>query len=111
VVQVRRADRHRRMRGLMRIDPDHHCRHRITSLPWLRAGPWRARLIPGPLRHSPLLSHATARPRPAGTSFVSQPRKRGGRRLESHASRDLSTVRPSSLPSRPGTIPSTQSLN
>ena len=24
---LRRADRHRRMRGLVRIDPDHHCRH------------------------------------------------------------------------------------
>ena len=46
------------------------------------------------------LSHATARPRQAGTSFGSQP-IRGGRRLESQANRDLSTLRPDSLPSRP----------
>ena len=49
----------------------------------------------------PLLSHTTARPRPAGTSFESQPQQ-GGRRKKSQANRDLSTLRPDSLPSRPG---------
>jgi hypothetical protein len=28
-----RADHHRRVRGLVRIDPDHHCRHGTTSYP------------------------------------------------------------------------------
>ena len=50
---------------------------------------------------TPLLSHATARPRQAGTSFGSQPQQ-GGRRKKSQANRDLSTLRPDSLPSRPG---------
>ena len=50
---------------------------------------------------TPLLSHATARPRPAGTSFESQTQQ-GGRRIESQTNRDLSTLRPDSLPSRPG---------
>jgi hypothetical protein len=53
---------------------------------------------------------ATARPRQAGTSFGSQPQQ-GGRRIESQANRDLSTLRPDStaIPARP--VPSTESLN
>ena len=50
---------------------------------------------------APLLSHATARPRQASTSFVSQA-KPAGRRLESQLTGDLSTLRPGSLPSRSG---------
>jgi hypothetical protein len=46
-----------------------------------------------PMALAPLLSHATAKPRPAGTSFGSQT-PQGGRRFESQANRDLSTLRP-----------------
>ena len=49
---------------------------------------------------APLLSHATARSRQASTSFESQAR-RAGRRLQSHARQDLSTLRPGT-PTRPG---------
>jgi hypothetical protein len=50
---------------------------------------------------TPLLSHATARSRRAGTSFGSQPQQ--GRQADREsANRDLSTLRPGSLPSRPG---------
>ena len=39
---------------------------------------------------------------PAGWHVVRKPAQQGGRRLESQAHRDLSTLRPGSLPSRPG---------
>ena len=74
------ADRHRLTRGLVRIDPDHHCRHHLP-LPWYWSGPWQARLIPERCGARPLLSHATASPRQAGTSFGSRAQQ-GGRRLE-----------------------------
>ena len=48
---------------------------------------------------APLLSHATARPRQASTSFGSQARP-AGRQIREPAHRDLSTLRPGSLPSR-----------
>ena len=50
---------------------------------------------------TPLLSHATARPRQAGTSFESQPQQ-GGRRLESQATGTSQRYDPGSFPSRPG---------
>jgi len=105
-----RADRHRGVRGLVRIDPDHHCRHG-KLLPYRRArtvaSTPNSRTF---VALAPLLSHATARPRQAGTSFGSQAQQ-GGRRFESRASRDLSTLRPrlTSIPARPA--PSTESLN
>jgi hypothetical protein len=50
---------------------------------------------------APLLSHATARPRPAGTSFVSQPsRAAGGSRARPTGTSQR--YDPDSLPSRPG---------
>ena len=50
---------------------------------------------------TPLLSHVTARPRQAGTSLKSQATI--GRQADREpARRDLSTLRPDSLPSRPG---------
>ena len=55
-----RADHHRRMRGLMRIDPGHHCRHR-TYLLTLDAARGPAAGTPDSRRSSlalaPLLSH------------------------------------------------------
>ena len=57
---------------------------------WTVAGMPDSRASPA---FAPLLSHATARPRQAGTSFVSQAAK-AGRRLKSQARRDLSTLRP-----------------
>ena len=79
---LRRADRHRRVRGLVRIDPDHHCRHG-TLLPLVPgktvAGTPDSRTF---VALTPLLSHATARPRQAGTSFESQAQQ-GGRRMKS----------------------------
>src|ERR1700746_2589382 len=42
---------------------------------------------------APLLSHATARPRHAGTSFESQAQQGAGSGSESQACRDLSTLR------------------
>ena len=63
--------------------------------------PRRACLIPGSVALAPLSSHATARPRQAGTSFESQ--ATSGRQADREpAHRDLSTLRPGSLPSRPG---------
>jgi hypothetical protein len=47
------------------------------------------------------LSHATARPRQAGTSFESQATT-SRQAVREPAHRDLSTLRPDSLPSRPG---------
>jgi hypothetical protein len=69
--------------------------------PWTRAKPWRARLTPGPSGIRASLSHATARPRQAGTSFVSQATT-SPQAVRKPAHRDLSTLRPDSLPSRPG---------
>jgi hypothetical protein len=94
---LRRADRHRRVRGLVRIDPDHHCRHRKRSFP-LR----RARTVAGTPNSrtfaelTPLLSHATARPRPAGTSFESQTQQgaAGGSRAKPTGQLRLQTRRP-----------------
>jgi hypothetical protein len=56
------------------------------------------------------LSHATARPRPAGTSFASQ-FQQGGRRIKSQPNRDPSTLRPrlTAIPARNPS--STRSLN
>jgi hypothetical protein len=98
---LHRADRHCRVRGLLRIDPDHHCRHGNT--PSLPAGKDRG----GHAQFQDLCgAHASFEPRhgearQAGTSFESQPQQ-GGRRKKSQANRDLSTLRPDSLPSRPG---------
>ena len=64
-------------------------------LPWTPVkDPRRARLIPrSSLALAPLLSHATARPRQAGTSFESQTAT--GRQADQEpAHRDLSTLRP-----------------
>jgi hypothetical protein len=98
---LRRADRHRRMRGLVRIHPDHHCRHGNT--PSLPAGKDRG----GHAQFQDLRgAHPSFEPRhgeaPARWHVVRKPAPRGGRRLESQANRDLSTLRPDSLPSRPG---------
>ena len=80
----RRVDCHRRVRPLVRVDPDHHCRH-LPELPFLRPvkDPRRACLIadlatsrlfratprqgPGGLAH-----HRKARPSSARSSFWSQ---------------------------------------
>jgi hypothetical protein len=68
----RTADHHRRVRGLMRIYPDHHC---CRDRPPLR-GTWLDRSWHAYFQDltalAPLLSHATARSRQAGTSFESQ---------------------------------------
>jgi hypothetical protein len=71
------VDRHRRMRALVRINPDHHCRHEDASFPNSLA--LIGETVAGTpnsrdpcLALAPLLSHATARPRQAGTSFESQ---------------------------------------
>ena len=52
---------------------------------------------------APLLSHATARPRQAGTSFESQAQQRAGSGYESQTCRDLSTLRArlTAIPARP----------
>ena len=99
------ADRHRRMRALVRINPDHHCRHEAASSHSLAligetvAGTPNSR---DPcLALAPLLSHATARPRQAGTSFESQA-QRAGRRLKSQPTGTSRRYDPGSLPSRPG---------
>jgi hypothetical protein len=47
----------------------------------------------GPPHPVPLMSHATARPRPADTSFESQTATTTGRRIESDPSRGLATLR------------------
>src|SRR5262249_19223085 len=54
---------------------------------------------------APLLSHATARPRHAGTSFESQAQQGAGSGYESQACRDLSTLRarPTAFPAGPAT--------
>src|SRR5580704_18892653 len=54
---------------------------------------------------APLLSHATARPRHAGTSFESQAPQGAGSGYESQACRDLSTLRArlTAIPARPAT--------
>jgi hypothetical protein len=54
---------------------------------------------------APLLSHATARPRHAGTSFESQAQQRAGSGYESQAYQDLSTLRArlTAIPARPAT--------
>ena len=53
----------------------------------------------------PLMSHAKARPRHAGTSFESQASQGAGSGCESQASRDLSTLRArlTAIPYRPAT--------
>src|SRR6185312_9769905 len=54
---------------------------------------------------APLLSHATARPRHAGTSFESQARKGPAGGSQEPARRDLSTLRArlTAIPARPAT--------
>jgi hypothetical protein len=84
----RRADRHHRVRALVRIDPDHHRPHQHTppSSPEM-ARPWRASLIPGLLTLAPLSSHATARTdRPAPRSKA-RPRERGRQAVREPAHR------------------------
>ena len=51
------------------------------------------------------MSHATARPRQAGTSFESQATSAAGSGYESQACRDLSTLRArlTAIPARPAT--------
>ena len=81
---LRRADHHRRMRALVRVDTDHHCCHQHAPSPRERRRTWRACLIPDLLALAPLLSHATtrtdrlaprskARPHAAGRRLGSQP--------------------------------------
>src|SRR6266516_5421452 len=52
---------------------------------------------------APLMSHATARPRQAGTSFESQATSATGSGYENQPNRDLSTLRPrlTTIPARP----------
>jgi len=60
---LRRADRRRRVRALVRVHADHHCRHQHPpGHPRGRGRTWRACLIPDLLGLAPLSSHATARP-------------------------------------------------
>ena len=74
----RTADHHRRVRRLVRIDPDHHCCHDRPPLP----GTWQDRgghaYFQDLTALAPLLSHATARSRQASTSFESQARRPAG---------------------------------
>src|ERR1700724_3030501 len=98
------------MRGLVRVDPDHHCCHG-KLLPFRQA-----RTVAGtPNSRNRCGVHASFEPRhgevPAGWHVVRKPAPPGGRRLESQAYRDLLTLGPGSLPSRPGPAPSTKSLN
>ena len=72
--------------------------------------PRRARLIPGPTALAPLLSHAAARPRRAGTSFGSQATQSGRQAVREPAHRDLSTLRPDTS-NRPGPQRLQPSLN
>ena len=99
---LRRADHHRRVRGLVRIDPDHHCRHGKHSLP-LPADKDRG----GHAQFQDLRSaHTSFEPRhgeaPAGWHVVRKPSPAGRQAVQEPAHRDLSTLRPDSLPSRPG---------
>src|SRR6516162_1638483 len=93
----------------MRVDPDHHRHHDNALLPVLDLDqrPRRARPIPGITlgARAPLMSHATARPRQAGTSFESQATSAAGSGYESQACRDLSTLRArlTAIPARPAT--------
>ena len=76
-----RADRHRRVRALVRVDPDHHCHHQRLLLLERREGPWRACLISDLLASR--LFRATPRQGPDGWHVVIKPdRKRpaGGSR-------------------------------
>jgi len=63
----------------------------------------------GPYAHdwalAPLMSHATARPRQAGTSFESQTQQRAGSGYENQPTGDLSTLRArlTAIPARPAT--------
>ncbi len=73
------ADHHRRVRGLVRIDPDHHCRHGRTSyLDTATEARGRARLIPKELAGA----RASFEPRhgeaPASRHVVRKPDPRQG---------------------------------
>jgi hypothetical protein len=65
------VDRHRSVRPLMRVNPDHHGhQHPLGYQP--DGQPRQARLISDRSALAPLSSHTTARPSRAGTSFASQ---------------------------------------
>ena len=97
-------NRHGRMRGLVRINSDHHCHHGCPPVSPLTswARPWRARLIPGipagarasfEPRHgeAPASWHVVRKPSPRGRQAVKEPSPPG----------PLNATTPRSLPSRP----------
>jgi hypothetical protein len=84
----------------------HHCCHGECPPP--RALTWRLTTVAGTpnsrdhiCARAPLLSHATARPRRAGTSFESQAQQTG-RRIENQPTGTSQRYDPGSPPSRPG---------
>src|SRR5437763_5064573 len=105
----RRVDRHRGMRGLVRVDPDHHRHHGNALPPVLDLGVTTVAGTPNSTdlagTRAPLMSHATARPRQAGTSFQSQTQQRAGSGYENQPTGDLSTPRArlTAIPARPAT--------
>jgi hypothetical protein len=79
-------DRHRGVRALVRVDPDHHRRHQHTPPrhPSRQWGPRRACLTPELLGVRSFSGPHRGKTRQAGTSFVSQttpPRSAGGEGL------------------------------
>ena len=69
-----RADHHRRVRALVRVHADHHCRHRYAPSRHHREWrTWRACLITDLLSLAPLLSHATARPGRLAPRYKARP--------------------------------------
>jgi hypothetical protein len=95
-----RADRDRGVRALVRVNPNHHCRHRHT--PHHHRGqrlPRRACLITV-LALAPLSSHTTARPDRLAPRYQARP-STAGRRFGSPAHRASQRYGPGSLPSRP----------
>ncbi len=82
-----RADRHRRMRRLVRSTPMINC---MRSPVCRMVEPRRALLLG--LGASPLSSHATAKPRPSRSSFESQTPQGAGRHFVSYLDQDLSNA-------------------
>jgi hypothetical protein len=75
------ADRHRRVRTLVRVDPDHHCRHQHSSVPSIGVGTAAGMPNFGAAGRS-FLFRATPRRGPAGWHLVRKPDhpKAAGRR-------------------------------
>ena len=77
-----RPDRHRGVRSLVRVHPDHHCRHQLPLPLELRVRiPWRACLISDRSAVAPLSSHTTAGS--GGWHIVIKPGQQVGRRFGS----------------------------